>query len=76
MVAVVWLVAFRSPRFAGPWRERHLFHAFRQAKPWQYVTIMLLRSPALLGGVVVYATAARLFGVEISYERCSATTLW
>jgi len=68
VIAVAWLVAFRSERFAGPWRDRHLFHAFRQAKPWQYLGIMLLRSPALLAGVFVYSTAAGMFGVEISYR--------
>jgi hypothetical protein len=60
------LWAFRSPRFAGAaWRERPLLHAFRRARPWQYGAILLLRSPSLLAGVVVYSIAAGLFGVEI-----------
>ena len=48
-------------------RERQIFHAFRQAKPWQYLVVILLRSPALLAAVFVYAHALRLFGVEASY---------
>jgi hypothetical protein len=48
-------------------RERHIFHAFRQAHAWQYAGVILLRSPALLAAVFVYAHALRLFGVEATY---------
>ncbi len=48
-------------------RERDIFHAFRQANLGQYAIIMLLRSPALLAAVVVYAEALSLFGIEYSY---------
>ncbi len=48
-------------------RERHLLHAFRQASPWQYVVILVLRSPALLAAVVVYTLALGLFGVEVGF---------
>lgn len=48
-------------------RERHLFHAFKEARLHQYFIIMLLRSPALLAAVIVYSEAIALFGVEISY---------
>ena len=47
-------------------REREVFHAFRQAKPWHYGAFFLLRSPALLAAVVVYTIALNLFGVEAS----------
>jgi hypothetical protein len=68
VVAGAALWAFRSPRFAGAaWRERPILHAFRQAKPWQYGAILLLRSPSLLAGVFVYSVAAGLFGVEIPF---------
>lgn len=68
VVAAVALWAFRSPRFAGAaWRRRPLLHAFRQARPWQYGAILLLRSPSLLGGVLVYSIAAGLFGVRIPF---------
>ena len=45
-------------------RDRPIFHAFRQAKAWQYGVLILLRSPALLAAVVVYTVALRLFGVQ------------
>jgi hypothetical protein len=48
-------------------REKHILHAFSQAKLRQYIVILLLRSPALLAAVVVYSEALSLFGVEISY---------
>jgi hypothetical protein len=48
-------------------RERHILHAFSQAKLSQYLLILLFRSPALLAAVVVYSEALSLFGVEISY---------
>lgn len=66
--AVIW--SFRSPRFAdAEWRNRRILHAFREAKPWQYGAILLLRSPSLLAGVLVYSIAAGLFGVEIPFLR-------
>ncbi len=48
-------------------RDRHLVHAFREAKLYQYLVILLMRSPALLAAVVVYAEALELFGVQYSY---------
>lgn len=48
-------------------RDRQIFHAFRQARAWQYAVVILLRSPALLTAVFVYAQALRLFGVDASY---------
>lgn len=48
-------------------RERQIFHAFRQAHWWQYLVVILLRSPALLAAVFVYAQALRLFGVDAAY---------
>jgi hypothetical protein len=66
VVAAVALRAIRTPRFAhAGWRQRPLLNAFREAQPWQYGAILLLRSPSLLAGVLVYSTAAGLFGVEI-----------
>lgn len=47
-------------------RDRPAFKAFRQAKLRHYVTILLLRSPALLAAVLIYTLALRLFGVDIS----------
>jgi hypothetical protein len=48
-------------------REAHLLDAFRQARLHQYLTVILLRSPALLVAVFVYSSALSLFGVEVSY---------
>jgi hypothetical protein len=41
--------------------------AFREAKPWHYLTVVLLRSPALLSAVFIYTLALRLFGVEVGF---------
>ena len=49
-------------------RERALFHSFRQAKAWQYGAVLILRSPAMLGAVLVYTLALRLFGVEANFS--------
>lgn len=48
-------------------RERDIFWAFRDAQISQYALILVLRSPALLAAVVVYAEALALFGIEYSY---------
>ena len=64
--AFVWW--FRAPRvpFGAALRQRDLLHAFRQGRPLQYATIVLLRSPAMIAAFWVYAKAAGLFGVEVS----------
>jgi hypothetical protein len=65
---VLWLLFFRGRILPGAtFRDRHILHAFRQAKAWQYATIVVLRSPALLAAVVVYKHALALFGVEVGY---------
>ncbi len=48
-------------------RDRQVFHAFRQAKPWHYGAFFMLRSPALIAAIVVYTVALNLFGVEASF---------
>ncbi len=65
---VLWVFFFRGSLLRGTTlRDRQILHAFRQAKPWHYATIVLMRSPALLGAVVVYKYAIGLFGVEVGY---------
>ena len=44
-------------------RDRQIFHAFRRANLWHYAMFIVLRSPAMIVGVVVYTLALRLFGV-------------
>ncbi len=48
-------------------RDRPIFRAFRRATVWHYVGVLVLRSPAMLGAVVVYTLALRLFGVQASF---------
>jgi hypothetical protein len=48
-------------------RDRQVFHAFRQANFWHYGAFIVLRSPAMIVGVVVYTLALRLFGVEAEF---------
>jgi hypothetical protein len=64
----VFVYFFRSERFAGVrLRQRDLLKSFREAPPRYYLTIILLRSPAIIGAMVVYTVAARLFGVDIPF---------
>jgi hypothetical protein len=63
----LWIAFFRGAIAPGSaLRERPIFHAFRRARPRHYLTIMAMRSPALLAAALVYAGCARLFGVETS----------
>ena len=65
---VAFVLFFRGTLLPGvALRDRPILHAFRQAKPWHYGAVMLLRSPALLAAVVVYTLALRLFGVEAQF---------
>jgi len=60
-----WVMYFDGRLAPGlKFRDREIMHAFRQANVWNYVGVILLRSPALLIAVVVYSMALRLFGVE------------
>ncbi|MEX2205770.1 MAG: hypothetical protein WEF50_06030 [Myxococcota bacterium] len=46
-------------------RDRAILRAFRLARPWQYLGVMLLRSPAMIAAIVVYTIAAGLFGISV-----------
>ena len=64
---VLWIAYFRGLILpSNSFRDRRLFHAFRQAKPSHYFGFFLLRSPALIAAIVVYTIALNLFGVEVS----------
>ena len=68
VVLTVWILYFNATILPGSGlRDKRIFHAFRMAKPWHYGAFFLLRSPAILGAVVVYTIALRLFGVEASF---------
>ena len=68
VVLTLWILYFRGTIFPGSGlRDKRIFHAFRMAKPWHYGAFFLLRSPAILGAVVVYTIALRLFGVQASF---------
>ncbi len=65
---VLWILFFSGRLLPqASLRDRHILLAFRKAAPWQYLTIVALRSPALLAAVVVYKHAIGLFGVEVGY---------
>jgi len=71
-VALLFFAAFvyyfRSPRFASSTlRERQVFLSFRNASPWYYLTIIVIRSPALVAAAWVYSEAAELFGVPLGF---------
>lgn len=51
---------------AAALRERPIFRSFRLARLWHYGATIALRSPAMLGAVVTYTLALRLFGVTAS----------
>jgi hypothetical protein len=65
---ILWILFFRgSPRKKTSLRARPLFKSFREANGLRYLTIVLMRSPALLAAVFVYTNTLELFGVEASY---------
>lgn len=65
---ILWILYFDGKLLpSNKLRERRILDAFRQAKAWHYGAFFLLRSPALLAAVFVYATALGLFGVEASF---------
>jgi hypothetical protein len=47
-------------------RERPLLRTFRRARLRHYAGVLVLRSPAMLAAVLVYAAALALFGVRAS----------
>ena len=71
---VFFLLFFRGHFAAGArLRERPVFKAFREARLWQYVAVIVLRSPALLAAIVVYTLALRLFGIEVGFAQMLGT---
>ncbi|MEE8349763.1 MAG: hypothetical protein V3R94_09350 [Acidobacteriota bacterium] len=65
---VVFHLYFSGQIFKGiKLREKSIFRAFRQARLWQYLAVMLMRSPVMLAAVFIYTLALGLFGVEVSF---------
>ncbi len=71
LIFVALLFFFKSEHFAR-WQERGALHAFRRAHAGHYLTLVLLRSPALLAAVGIYAGAAALFGIEVTLREMQA----
>ena len=67
LTAFIWV--FRSKLFKSSSILNHpLLKAFRESPAGFYVTVMLIRSPALIAAVWVYSMSASLFGVEIPFS--------
>jgi hypothetical protein len=49
-------------------RDKPVFHAFRRAKLWYYVLFFLVRSPMMIGAIIVYTLALRLFGIPATFS--------
>ena len=63
----LWMLYFQGKILPGSQlREKRFLHAFKLAKPWHYGAFFLLRSPAIIAAVFVYAIALTLFGVDVS----------
>jgi hypothetical protein len=69
LVFLAFFLLFFSGKlpFGEGLRGRDILKSFREAKPWQYLAVIAIRSPALLSAVVVYTLALRLFGVEVGF---------
>jgi hypothetical protein len=48
-------------------RDRPIFRALRLAKFWHYLLVIAIRAPLVLGAVVVYTLALRLFGGSVTF---------
>ena len=66
LLAIFWLFRGREDDEPGLF-GRQIFHSFRRANLGHLLGVIVIRSPALLGAVWVYAKAAGLFGVEIGF---------
>ncbi len=67
---VVFYLFFRGVLLPGvKLRDKQIFYAFREGRLHHYLTIVAIKSPALLTAVFVYDIALRLFGVELSFTQ-------
>ncbi|HKW94596.1 MAG TPA: hypothetical protein VJX92_22115 [Methylomirabilota bacterium] len=63
--ALLYLFFRGRTRWGAGLRERPLLRSFRLATIGHYLTVIALRSPAMLAAIVVYWLALRLFGVTV-----------
>lgn len=54
------------------WRDARIFHAFRQARPYHYAAIILMKAPSLIAAVLVYTAALALFHVDVVFGQMLA----
>jgi hypothetical protein len=57
---------FSTPR-GGRLGTAPFLQTFYRAKPWQYVVLLLMKSPNLLAAVTVYWVALPMFGVSLPF---------
>jgi hypothetical protein len=69
--ALAVYLAFHLWYFSRPRRSRlaqwPLLVAFRRAQPWQYLALLLLKTPNLVAAVVVHWLALPLFGLQVPF---------
>ncbi len=66
-IFAVHLLYFSGRIFPGSTlRDRDILMAFRKASFWNYLGVIVIRSPALIAAAFVYSGALHLFGVEVS----------
>jgi hypothetical protein len=53
-------------------REQPIVKAFREARPVNYLLIVLFKAPNLIGAIVVYTVALELFNVDVSFAEMLA----
>ena len=53
-------------------RDAQIFRAFREARPIQYLLLLLFKAPNLIGAVLVYTFALQLFNVDVGFGQMLA----
>ena len=67
------ILFFRGHLMQAPTiRNAQIFRAFREARPHQYLLLLLFKAPNLIGAVFVYTTALALFNVDVSFGQMLA----
>lgn len=57
---------FSTPR-SGKIGSAQILQTFYRARPWQYLVLLLMKTPNLLAAVTVYWLAAPMFGFELPF---------